>query len=156
MLCLQVLDQYLSFISPSPSLFSILPPVNAPPASAPNAAAGPSTTTQPFSSYTLLNSPSSTEQQIEEEIERIATGLFSVVVTMGQSILTLPIRDVVLREESHRPRSHNPSTSRKCRRDDSQEARAEDSRCNPVLCAFAYIFVIRARRIWAVQPSAAT
>ncbi|KAI0735050.1 Sec1-like protein [Earliella scabrosa] len=79
----QVLDQYLSFISPSPSLFSILPPVNAPPASAPNAAAGPSTTTQPFSSYTLLNSPSSTEQQIEEEIERIATGLFSVVVTMG-------------------------------------------------------------------------
>ncbi|KAI0756876.1 Sec1-like protein [Daedaleopsis nitida] len=79
----QVLDQYLSFISPSPSLFSLLPPPTAAPASAPNAAPGPSTPSPPHSSYALLNSPASTEQQIEEEIERIATGLFSVVVTMG-------------------------------------------------------------------------
>ncbi|KAI0801146.1 Sec1-like protein [Fomes fomentarius] len=79
----QVLDQYLSFIAPSPSLFSILPPPTAAPAPAPNAATGPATPSHPCSSYALLNSPSSTEQQIEEEIERIATGLFSVVVTMG-------------------------------------------------------------------------
>ncbi|GBE77652.1 Protein sly1 [Sparassis crispa] len=78
----QVLDQYLSFIAPSPSLFSLLPPATAASASAPNAVAS-SSTSRPYSTYTLLNSPSSTEQQIEEEIERIASGLFSVVATMG-------------------------------------------------------------------------
>lgn len=35
-------------------------------------------------SYYILNSPASTEQHIEEEIERIAAGLFSVMVTFGQ------------------------------------------------------------------------
>ncbi|KAI0375118.1 Sec1-like protein [Pilatotrama ljubarskyi] len=79
----QVLDQYLSFISPSPSLFSLLPPPNTAPASAPNTSAGPSAPSLPHSTYAVLNSPASTEQQIEEEIERVATGLFSVVVTMG-------------------------------------------------------------------------
>ncbi|KZT74968.1 Sec1-like protein [Daedalea quercina L-15889] len=78
----QVLDQYLSFIAPSPSLFSLLPPPTAASASTPNSAqhSGPS---QVHSTYALLNSPSSSEQQIEEEIERIASGLFSVVATMG-------------------------------------------------------------------------
>ncbi|KII94045.1 hypothetical protein PLICRDRAFT_171728 [Plicaturopsis crispa FD-325 SS-3] len=74
----QVLDQYLSFIAPSPSLFSLLPP---PVASTP-ASPGPSQPT-PRSTYAILNSPSSAEQEIEEEIERIANGLFSAVVTMG-------------------------------------------------------------------------
>jgi len=77
---MQVLDQYLSFIAPSPSLFSLLSPL---PAAAPSSQAGPSQST-PVTSYTLLNSPSSTEQQIEDEIERIASGLFSAVVTMGE------------------------------------------------------------------------
>ncbi|KAF9469754.1 SLY1 protein [Collybia nuda] len=77
----QVLDQYLSFIAPSPSLFSLLPPPPpAPSSSAPPAQPGP---TLPHSTYTILNSPSSTEQQIEEEIERVANGLFSAIVTMG-------------------------------------------------------------------------
>ncbi|KAG1825685.1 SLY1 protein [Suillus subaureus] len=75
----QVLDQYLSFIAPSPSLFSLLSPL---PPTTPSSQAGPSQA-QPVTSYTLLNSPSSTEQQIEEEIERISNGLFSAVVTMG-------------------------------------------------------------------------
>lgn len=75
-----VLDQYLSFISPSPSLFSLLPHQHAPlPV---RDAQSPSPTT-PVSTYTILNSPSSTDQQIEDEIERIANGLFSVVATMG-------------------------------------------------------------------------
>ncbi|KAH9950914.1 Sec1-like protein [Amylocystis lapponica] len=78
----QVLDQYLSFIAPSPSLFSLLPPATASSASAPTSSS-PSDTSQPHSTYTLLNSPSTTDQQIEEEIERIASGLFSVVATMG-------------------------------------------------------------------------
>ncbi|EMD41860.1 hypothetical protein CERSUDRAFT_110420 [Gelatoporia subvermispora B] len=80
----QVLDQYLSFIAPSPSLFSLLPPPTAASASAstPNAAPTPGPS-QSHSTYAVLNSPSSSEQQIEEEIERVASGLFSVVVTMG-------------------------------------------------------------------------
>ncbi|CCL98104.1 uncharacterized protein FIBRA_00098 [Fibroporia radiculosa] len=51
-------------------------------------ASTPNTTPQPgpsqtHSTYALLNSPSSTEQQIEEEVERVASGLFSVVATTG-------------------------------------------------------------------------
>ncbi|KAL5519006.1 SLY1 [Sanghuangporus vaninii] len=74
----QVLDQYLSFISPSPSLFSLLP-LSAPPATS-SSTPGPSL---PISSYTILNSPSSSDQEIEVETERIANGLFSAVATMG-------------------------------------------------------------------------
>ncbi|KAF7295098.1 Sly1 vesicle trafficking sec1-like protein [Mycena indigotica] len=71
----QVLDQYLSFITPSPTLFSLLPP--------PQPSPQTGTTNAEISSYTILNSPTSTEQQIEAEIERIANGLFSVVATAG-------------------------------------------------------------------------
>ncbi|KDR85613.1 hypothetical protein GALMADRAFT_234580 [Galerina marginata CBS 339.88] len=76
----QVVDQYLSFIAPSPSLFSLLPPAPPPPT-----VASPTQVTfsGPVSTYTILNSPSSTEQQIEEEIERVANGLFSAVATAG-------------------------------------------------------------------------
>jgi hypothetical protein len=76
---LQVVDQYLSFIAPSGSLYSLLPPpplAISPMSNQP----GPS---QQLSSYSILNSPSSTEDQIENEIERIAGGLFSVVATLG-------------------------------------------------------------------------
>jgi hypothetical protein len=76
-----VLDQYLSFISPSPQLFSLVPPPPPPaPASGPPQP-GPSTAP---TSYHILNSPQTTEQEIEAEIERIANGLFSVVVTSGK------------------------------------------------------------------------
>ncbi|KAF9444597.1 SLY1 protein [Macrolepiota fuliginosa MF-IS2] len=82
----QIVDQYLSFVTPSPSLFSLLPP---PTGGAATAASNPASGTvappaaSERSSYTILNSPSSTEQQIEEEIERIANGLFSAVATLG-------------------------------------------------------------------------
>ncbi|KAH7914743.1 Sec1-like protein [Hygrophoropsis aurantiaca] len=115
----QVLDQYLSFISPSPSLFSLLPP-NPQPASSDQA--GPSQS-KSLTTYQLLNSPSSTEQQIEAEIERITNGLFSAVVTMGHvpiiraprgnaaemvaKKLEVKIRDAILTAS----RSHAPSTS---------------------------------------------
>ncbi|KAF9486351.1 Sly1 vesicle trafficking sec1-like protein [Pholiota conissans] len=76
----QIADQYLSFIAPSPSLFSLLPPPpTVPSVTSPN----PPSPSGPISTYTILNSPSSTEQQIEEEIERVASGLFSAVVTTG-------------------------------------------------------------------------
>ncbi|KAI9455919.1 SLY1 protein [Lactarius psammicola] len=76
----EVVDQYLSFIAPSASLYSLLPPPSALASLTPSQP-GPS---QPPSSYAILNSPSSTEQQIENEIERVASGLFSVIATMGQ------------------------------------------------------------------------
>ncbi|EIW64208.1 Sec1-like protein [Trametes versicolor FP-101664 SS1] len=117
----QVLDQYLSFIAPSPSLFSLLPPPESTPAPGSNAAAGPSAPPPPHSTYAVLNSPASAEQQIEEEVERVATGLFSVVVTMGHvPIIRAPkgnaaemiakkleqkIRDAILSSA----RSHTPS-----------------------------------------------
>ncbi|KAJ6455770.1 Sly1 vesicle trafficking sec1-like protein [Mycena sanguinolenta] len=115
----QVLDQYLSFIAPSPSLFSLLPP---PPPPAP-----PGQTTSPISpsTYAILNSPSSTEQQIEAEIERIANGLFSAIATIGHvpyircprgnaaemiaKKLETKIRDAVL--SASRPHSHGNSTA---------------------------------------------
>ncbi len=73
----------MSFVAPLPSLFSLLPPPLVAPNSSPAGSAAPATPPEP-SSYTLLNSPSSTEQQIEEEIERIANGLFSAVATLGR------------------------------------------------------------------------
>lgn len=76
----QVLDQYLSFIAPSPSLFSLLPPV---PIAPTTPQLGVDSPTIPLSTYTVLNSPSSTDQQIEDEVERVANGLFSAIATMG-------------------------------------------------------------------------
>jgi hypothetical protein len=77
----QVLDQHLSFIAPAPALFSLLPAPAAPVAA--DAAAAPAAPAAPRSSYALLNSPRSAEDDIEAEIERIAAGLFSAVATAG-------------------------------------------------------------------------
>jgi hypothetical protein len=89
-----VVDQYLSFIAPSPSLFSLLPPPSPTPSvTSPISPVPPSAVT----SYQLLNSPSSTEQQIEEEIERVASGLFSAVATTG----LYPTSQVILRLIDH-------------------------------------------------------
>ncbi|KAN0134384.1 SLY1 protein [Lactarius tabidus] len=76
----QVVDQYLSFIAPSASLYSLLPP----PSRSTLSISGQPGPSQPVSSYAILNSPSSTEQQIEHEIERVSSGIFSVIATMGQ------------------------------------------------------------------------
>ena len=35
-------------------------------------------------SYTVLNDPKAGEVEIEEEVERVAKGLFSVIITMGE------------------------------------------------------------------------
>ncbi|TFK41945.1 Sly1 vesicle trafficking sec1-like protein [Crucibulum laeve] len=115
----QVVDQYLSFIAPSPSLFSLLPPPTLPTATG----SVPQAITEAPSTYLILNSPSTTEQQIEEEIERIASGLFSAVATLGHvpfiraprgnaaemiaKKLEIKIRDAILSAS----RSHSSSTS---------------------------------------------
>ncbi|KAG8749562.1 Vesicle trafficking between the ER and Golgi [Serendipita sp. 396] len=80
----QVLDQYLSFVTPSPQLFSLLPNIPATPSQPPAQGGEVSNLTTDLTSYYVLNAPSTTEQMIEAEIDRIASGLFSVVVTWGQ------------------------------------------------------------------------
>lgn len=76
----QVLDQYLDFLVPSPSLFSLLPPKGRPVPPAEGEGAGSTR----GNSYALLNSPKATEEDIEGEVDRITNGLFSVIVTLGQ------------------------------------------------------------------------
>ncbi|TFK26705.1 Sec1-like protein [Coprinopsis marcescibilis] len=74
----QVVDQYLSFITPSASLFSLLPPPTPPPSiQSPT----PPEPNQVVSTYTIFNSPQTSEQQIEEEVERVANGLFAAIAT---------------------------------------------------------------------------
>lgn len=75
----QVLDQYLDFLVPSPSLFSLLPPKGKPVPPAEGEGAGSTR----GNSYALLNSPKATEEDIEGEVDRITNGLFSVIVTLG-------------------------------------------------------------------------
>lgn len=59
----QVFDQYLNFIVSEPDLFSL--------------------GMRQDHTYWALNSAKTTDQQLENIIERIVSGLFSVVVTMG-------------------------------------------------------------------------
>ncbi|ELU44521.1 SLY1 protein [Rhizoctonia solani AG-1 IA] len=68
----QVLDQYLDFLVPSPSLFSLLPPKGKSVAQSEAGGSGSS-----GNSYALLNSPKATEEDIENEVDRIASSLFS-------------------------------------------------------------------------------
>lgn len=81
-----MLDQYLSFLAPSPALFSLLPPPPPAPALAPAAQPEPPAE---HSAYHVFNAPASTEQIIEDEADRIAAGLFSVVATMGAYCLSM-------------------------------------------------------------------
>lgn len=133
----QVLDQYLSFIAPSPSLFSLLPPPQPTNPTSPL----PTSPAHPHSSYAILNSPSSSEQQIEDEIERIASGLFSAVVTNGESFAEFAlILDLNVRE--YRPRPLHPCTQRKRCRNDCQEIRDQNSRCAINVISFSWGIIL--------------
>lgn len=76
-------DQFLDFLVPSPSLFSLLPrkEIKNEANGGSKKAAEKEVTASP--SYVVLNDPKASEVEIEEEVERIAKGLFSVIVTMG-------------------------------------------------------------------------
>jgi hypothetical protein len=90
-----VLDQNLDFLVPSPSLFSLLPKrvtVAADPHDPTTAISPPVQKTKQGrwipekqtdgpASYMILNNPGANEIEVEEEAERIARGLFSVIVT---------------------------------------------------------------------------
>ncbi|GAA5913401.1 syntaxin-binding protein [Sporobolomyces salmoneus] len=66
-----VMDQHLEFLCLSRSLFSITPSL--------------SNITNNSSTYSLLNSPTTSEESIESLTDSIAKGLFSVLVTMSSS-----------------------------------------------------------------------
>lgn len=79
-------DQFLDFVVPSPNLFSLLPRKEAKTeanGSSKKGGAPPPKEIEGSPSYVVLNNPKATEVDIEEEVERIAMGLFSVIVTMG-------------------------------------------------------------------------
>lgn len=77
----QVYDQHLDFLCLSKSLFSLTPSL-ATTATATATVPSPNPTT-PGNTYTLLNSPTTSEQAIEALTDSISKGLFSVLVTMS-------------------------------------------------------------------------
>ncbi|KAK4988208.1 Vesicle trafficking between the ER and Golgi [Elasticomyces elasticus] len=68
----QVYDQYLNFIVTEPNLFSL--------------GMGKET-------YWTMNSAQTSDEVIDENVDRIVTGLFSVAVTMGTNIDTAYVRE---------------------------------------------------------------
>ncbi|WVF65455.1 hypothetical protein IAT40_000183 [Kwoniella sp. CBS 6097] len=86
-------DQFLDFLVPSPNLFSLLPrrEIQHDPTGAANGAGGKKGNkhgpkekeVEGRPSYVVLNDPKAGEVEIEEEVERVAKGLFSVVNTMS-------------------------------------------------------------------------
>ncbi|RXK37438.1 hypothetical protein M231_05261 [Tremella mesenterica] len=79
-------DQFLEFLVPSPNLFSLLPRREVKQETNGVNHKTPKTKDKEIEgrpSYVVLNDPKAGEIEIEEEIERIAKGLFSVIVTMG-------------------------------------------------------------------------
>lgn len=80
-------DQFLDFLVPSPNLFSLLPrrEVVAEANGASRRGNKPEKEIEGKPSYVVLNDPKAGEVEIEEEVERVAKGLFSAIVTMGES-----------------------------------------------------------------------
>lgn len=84
-------DQFLDFLVPSPNLFSLLPRRETKQETN-GAKKGPKEKeVEGRASYVVLNDPKANELDIEEEIDRVARGLFSVIVTMGEYSLLLEL-----------------------------------------------------------------
>ncbi|UZJ51483.1 hypothetical protein CBS101457_000803 [Exobasidium rhododendri] len=84
----QVYDQYLDYIVLEPNLFSLLPgPTHSTSNTHNGASANGSATTKEadrmYTTYERLNDPKCGQQEIEEETDRIAKGLFSSMATLG-------------------------------------------------------------------------
>lgn len=81
-------DQFLDFLVPSTNLFSLLPrreikhEANGTAGKKGKDAGAKEVEVQP--SYVVLNDPRAGEAEIEEEVERVAKGLFSVIATMSK------------------------------------------------------------------------
>ncbi|BGP53445.1 hypothetical protein JCM8202_001088 [Rhodotorula sphaerocarpa] len=113
----QVYDQHLDYLVLAPSLFSLAPSLS-------SASPSPSTSSAPPSSsngladlrttYEKLNDPRASEENIEDITDRVARGLFSVLVTMGQlPIIRAPrgnAAEMVARKLDSRLRDHMASS----------------------------------------------
>ncbi|ORX39192.1 Sec1-like protein [Kockovaella imperatae] len=92
-------DQFLDFVVPSPNLFSLLQREKG------------------RSSYVVLNDPKAGEVDIEAEVDRIAKGLLSVIITMGVvPIIRCPrgnAAEMVARQLEKKLRDHLASSQRR-------------------------------------------
>ncbi|CAD6590778.1 MAG: Vesicle trafficking between the ER and Golgi, partial [Tremellales sp. Tagirdzhanova-0007] len=113
-------DQFLDFLVPSTSLFSLLPRREL--KSEFDTAGGKKGAkiskereVEGRPSYTVLNDPKAGELEIEEEVERVAKGLFSVIITMSFiPIIRCPrgnAAEMVARKLDAKLRDHITSTS---------------------------------------------
>lgn len=111
---LQVYDQHLDFLVLSPSLFSLSPSLATPVGSTSTAVVEAPELEK--STYEKLNDPRASESDVEEVTDRIARGLFSVLVTMGQLPLIRAPRgnaaEMVARKLDAKLRDHVATTSR--------------------------------------------
>ncbi|KPV77123.1 uncharacterized protein RHOBADRAFT_25016 [Rhodotorula graminis WP1] len=115
----QVYDQHLDYLVLAPSLFSLAPSLSTPLPSS-SSSSSSSTAVVPSASaadarttYEKLNDPRAAEADIEDITDRVARGLFSVVVTMGQlPIIRAPrgnAAEMVARKLDSRIRDHMAS-----------------------------------------------
>ena len=100
----QVFDQYLNFIVGEPDLFSL--------------GMGKET-------YSALNSAQTKDEDLDNMIERIVIGLYSVVVTMGMSTTyaSVPVTDVDVRVYTY-----NTLSAWRCGRDDRRKIGSQAQR----------------------------
>ncbi|WWD21359.1 hypothetical protein CI109_105843 [Kwoniella shandongensis] len=115
-------DQFLDFLVPSPSLFSLLPrretktEVNGT-GGKKGAKAPKEKEVEGRPSYVVLNDPKAGELEITEEVERVAKGLFSVITTMNfVPIIRCPrgnAAEMVARNLDAKLRDHVASTSQR-------------------------------------------
>ncbi|KAE8543693.1 hypothetical protein D1P53_000409 [Cryptococcus gattii VGV] len=112
-----VTDQFLDFVVPSPNMFSLLPrrELKQDPDGG-KAKKAKEEWVEGRASYVVLNDPRATEVDIEEEVGRIAKGLFSVITTMNMvPIIRCPrgnAAEMVARRLDAKLRDHIASTSR--------------------------------------------
>lgn len=111
----QVYDQHLDFLVLSANLFSLHPSLVTPMGPAIIALTAVADAAADFkTTYEKLNAPSAGEAEIEEVTDRVARGLFSVLVTMGQlPIIRAPrgnAAEMVARKVDARLRDHLASS----------------------------------------------
>lgn len=90
-----VTDQFLDFVVPSPNMFSLLPrrELRQDADGAGKAKKAKEEWVEGRASYLVLNDPRATEADIEDEVGRIANGLFSVITTMSMYVYLHDPRD---------------------------------------------------------------
>lgn len=116
-------DQYLDFLVPSQNLFSLLPRRTTLPDTNPPKKGSQSKPKEieDRPSYAVLNDPKAGELEIESEVERVAKGLFSVIVTMGFiPVIRCPrgnAAEMVARQLDKKLRDHLAASSQRGGRD---------------------------------------